>query len=237
MSVYRMADLNIQIDNKYKYTDIVCRDYKAPDGAKADFVARASESDREKDIITLPNASEGYLEALSIYRSIANQLLDFDGFILHASVVEKDGVAYAFSAKSGTGKTTHSKLWTERYPDSRIINGDKPLIRRLDGTFYVYGTPWCGKESYQVNTRAPLRALCFIERAENNEICGISSKEAVNRILPQLLMPKDASGAVKLLGIIDEFLSVTPVYLLKCNMKTEAAEVAYNGMAKDGSNA
>ena len=233
MSVYRIADLNIDIKCRYPYTDFVCREYLAESGAEADFAVSASEADMIKDKAVLPNASKPYLEFLSIYRHIANTLLDYNGFILHACVVEKGGVSYAFSAKSGTGKTTHSRLWLECFPDARIINGDKPLIREFDGKFYVYGTPWCGKEMYQVNTRSPIKSICFIERAFDNSIVKIPKNEAVSRIMPQLLMPKNADGADKLLRIIDKFIESVPAYLLRCNMDSSAALTAYNGMNGD----
>ena len=73
------------------------------------------------------------------------RLLQYDGMLLHASCVEKDGKAYLFSAKSGTGKSTHTHLWLRAFPDSRIINDDKPAVRRMDGTFYACGTPFSGK--------------------------------------------------------------------------------------------
>ena len=96
---------------------------------------------------------------------------DFDAFLLHAAVIEVDGLAYAFAAPSGTGKTTHIALWKKFFGDrANIINGDKPIIRFENGTPYIYGTPWCGKEGYNINTKAPLAALCFIERSPENTI-------------------------------------------------------------------
>ena len=232
MSIYRIADLNIKINNTHQYTTALCRKYINADFDQWDIAAEANKDDYEADLQIVPNATEGYLESLSIYRSIANQILDFNGFVLHASVVEKDGCAYAFSAKSGTGKTTHSRIWTERFPDARIINGDKPLVRFIDGKLYIYGTPWCGKENYQVNTRAPLKAVCFIERSDTNSIEPINKADAVSRIFHQLLIPKDPVKLNKLLDLVDGFIDVVPAYLLKCNMEQEAAEVAYQVMSK-----
>lgn len=233
MAVYRIADLNIDIRNKEKYTSYVCRGYLAENqSVKADITAVPNPAEYENDRAVVPEATDGYIESLSIYRNISNQLLDFRGFILHASVVEKDGCAFAFSAHSGTGKTTHSRIWTERFPDARIINGDKPLVRIIDGNVYIYGTPWCGKENYNVNTKSPLKALCFIERSETNSISPISKKEAVMRIYSQLLIPADAGKLNLLLDLVGELIDKTPVYLLKCNMEPQAAEVAYKGMTQ-----
>ena len=32
MAIYRMADLNIDIQNEHQYTSRICKDYLAPDG-------------------------------------------------------------------------------------------------------------------------------------------------------------------------------------------------------------
>ena len=231
MSIYRIADLNIKIDSDYRYTTALCKNYLVKD-EEYQIVAVPNANEIQRDKQFTPNAKDGYLESLSIYRSIANQLIDYDGFILHSAVVEKDGFAYAFSAKSGTGKTTHSRLWTKRYADARIINGDKPLIRFFDGKPYIYGTPWCGKENFNINTKAPLKALCFIERADTNSIDTIAKKDAVSRIFNQLLIPENPERLNKLLDLVERLIESVPTYLLKCNMELSAAETAYETMSK-----
>ena len=233
MSVYRIADLNIKIENKHKHLDYICQNYLAENQNEYDFVAHPDETDYEKDRAIVPEATDGYLEALSIYRCIANKLIDFDGFVLHASVVEKDGFAFAFSAKSGTGKTTHSRMWLKAFPDARIINGDKPLVRLFDGSFYAYGTPWCGKENYNVDAKVILKAICFIERGEVNEIARISKEEAVKRIYTQLLMPKSPEYINKMFDLIEKSIETLPAFVLRCNISEEAARVAYEAMSKE----
>ena len=232
MAVYRIADLNIEINNKYKYTDYVCRDYAClEENPHIDFCVSATKEDYEKDKACLTTSSEPYLESLSIYRQIAKKILDYNGFIMHASVVEMDGVAYAFAAHSGVGKSTHSRLWTLAFPDkAKIINGDKPLLRYLNDTLYIYGTPWCGKEAYNHNTKAPLKAVCFIERAKENSIQKLDKNSAVKRIFNQLLMPESQEQANKLFDMVEILISNTDFYTLHCNMDPAAAIVAYKGM-------
>lgn len=234
MAIYRIADLNIDIKNKEMYTTALCKDYYSENQeVAADITAVANPEEFENDRKYVPDASNAYLESLSIYRSISNQMLDYKGFLFHASVIERNGVAFAFSAASGTGKTTHSRLWLECFPDARIINGDKPLVRIKDEKVYIYGTPWCGKERYNINAKAPLAAICFIERAEKNSIKEISKTEAVRRIFPQILVPTDANQVNKLFDLVGEVIDKTPVYLLSCNMDLEAARVAYEGMTNN----
>jgi len=124
-------------------------------------------------------------------------------------------------------------MWLKAFPDARIINGDKPLVRLFDGSFYAYGTPWCGKENYNINAKEILKAICFIERGEANEISKISKEEAVKRIYSQLLMPKSAEYINKMFDLVEKFIESVPAFVLKCNISEEAANVAYNGIIKE----
>ena len=97
---------------------------------------------------------------------------------------------------------------------------------------YAYGTPWCGKEGWNKNTRARLKAICFLERGAENRIERISASDSSSRLLRQILMPSDAQGAIKTLEIVDRMLNGTPLWLLKCNISEESAILAYNTMSK-----
>ena len=66
----------------------------------------------------------------------------YGAFLMHAAVVEVDGIAYVFTAPSGTGKSTHVQLWLDHFgPRARVLNGDKPLFRFEGNTLYACGTP------------------------------------------------------------------------------------------------
>ena len=105
------------------------------------------------------------------------QMPAFGRMLLHCSVLEYDGIAYAFLGRSGTGKSTHTKLWLKYLSPTRVINGDKPIFEYVNGVFIAYGTPWMGKERWGTNTKAPLKALCFLEQAKVNAIRKLSSAE------------------------------------------------------------
>ena len=88
------------------------------------------------------SVSRALCESTCIYRAIARKLIAFQAFVMHGAVLELDGKAYVFTAKSGVGKTTHTKLWVEYFEGrASYINGDKPIIRCKDGVWYAYGTP------------------------------------------------------------------------------------------------
>ena len=236
MAVYKIADLYIDIKNRYKYVDVLCMDYLSADQTvKPDFCVSATEKDIKNDKELFPEATDAYLEAMSIYREISRNILNYNGFIMHASVIEMDGKAFAFAARSGTGKSTHSRLWLDVFGDRvRIINGDKPLLRFIDNKLYVYGTPWCGKERYNINTRAVLDSVCFIERAKTNSIEKLDKNSAIKKIFDQLLLPETQTQAEKFLEMLDILISNVNFFTLRCNMDKDAAVVAYNGMTNGG---
>ncbi len=231
MAIYRIADLNIKINNRYRYTTRICEKYRIEDDAEVDFEITPNSDDYEKDLAVLPDCPEYYLESLSIHRQISKRILDYDGIILHACVIEMDGKAYAFSAPSGTGKSTHAKLWLSAFGDrARIINGDKPLIRLIDGKLYIYGTPWCGKEGYNINTKSSLTSICFLARGKENRIEELTPNNAVPLIFTQLLMPEDEEQAARFFGMLDKIFKNVRFYRLFCNMDIDAAICAYEGM-------
>ncbi len=230
----KMADLVICINNKYDYVETLCHDY-CVESATSDMQIEASDEaiQKEQEDAEIECTLE-YCESICIYREISTQLILHNGFLMHGACIEVDGNVYAFCAKSGTGKSTHLRLWKKMLGDkAQIINGDKPIIRWFpdrEKEFVVYGTPWCGKEGWNVNTSAALKAICFLERGEKNEIHPISGKESMKRLGHQILMPKAPHEMMKYLDMMDALLSGTSCYLLSCNMEDEAAVTAYQGM-------
>ena len=232
MFIIKMAEIRIAIKNKYSYVYEQCRDYLAPgDEYDIDVFATDEEIETEKKAVEI-KVSDGYAESVCIYRNICNKLPQTSGaFLFHSALIEYEGRGYAFAAKSGTGKSTHISLWQRCFGNNvRIINGDKPIFRYTDGKFIAYGTPWCGKEGLSENASVPVCAICFIERGEKNSISQISPSDAVTKVFPQVLMPRDARSVDALFPLLDSMIKSIPCYLLKCNMDIEAALVAYNGM-------
>ena len=228
----RMAELNIEIQNRYPYLENLCKDYAA-DFGKADIFVTVSEGEIADEIIrsTLPTPpSPGYAEAIAAFRSIAMQLPRFDAFVFHAAVIGYGGRGYAFSAPSGTGKTTHARLWLQTLNGAEIINGDKPILRFIGDKLYAFGTPWCGKEKMQQNTSVPLTALGFIERAAKNSVKPLDNAETLLRMYSQILMPTKREDAMHFLDLLDRMVKIVPAYVISCNMQPEAAVVAYRAM-------
>ena len=239
MFYIKIADLKIRIRNKYNYVFALCKNYLTEECDDVDLDISVSEEQISKEVAEAEiSVSEAYAECVCVYRNICNELpLRFESYLLHCALIEYEGRGYAFAAKSGTGKSTHISLWKKVFGDKvRIINGDKPILRYINGAFIAYGTPWCGKEGFEVNASVPLSAICFIERSKDNSISDLTTDEAVLRLFHQILQPKDTGTVDALFPLLDATLRTVPCYLLKCNMEDEAAVVAYNGMKdkKDG---
>ncbi|WP_304960458.1 hypothetical protein [Thomasclavelia cocleata] len=160
-----------------------------------------------------------------------NKLINLGGFLLHASAVVIDNKAYLFSADSGTGKSTHTKLWQKCFGDKAlIINDDKPAIKIENGICYAYGTPFSGKTDENLNMKVPLQAICLLERGKNNSIDLIPTKDALPLILKQTILPKNQDIINHLFDMLDVVLTKTPIYQMKCNISKEAALMAYDKM-------
>lgn len=187
--------------------------------------------DHLKDLA--PHLSDAECELMNSTSLFYKRLLDFDGFMLHSSAVCMDNKAYLFSAKSGTGKSTHTEQWLKLFGDKAfIINDDKPAIKIEDGKPYVYGTPWSGKSDLNQNVRVPLQGICMIERAEENFIEPLDKGVAVYKIMNQTLRPPIESYMDKLLQLIEIVITSTPIWRMGCNISTQAAQVAYDAMSK-----
>ena len=226
----KVAGLVADLKNRFKYTEDFCRDYEVF-GEKPDFTAYVSDEVLKQKMAENPEYSDGYIECLELYRIICRKALSYGAMIMHCAAVCMEGRAYLFTAVSGTGKTTHINLWKKRFGERcRVVNGDKPLIREIDGKFYVCGTPWQGKENYGENMTVPIGGICILERGEENVIKRISPAEAIPTMLVQTLRTNDEGEMDKLLDLIDRLLKSVPFYRLKCNMNEDAAQVSYDKM-------
>ena len=187
----------------------------------------------------------GTCENLLVYRKIALGMIAYDAFLMHASVIAVDGEAYAFAAKSGTGKSTQTMIWMKEFGERAVIlNGDKPVFRffpeaGLSGhtssngpgtVLYACGTPWNGKENTGCNMKAPLRAVMFLERSPENHIRRMIPEEVSGRLFNQVIMPDDRESMTRFLDLIDRMLKTTEFYLLQCNMEQSAARTAWDGI-------
>ena len=232
MFYIKIADLKIKINNRYEYVYRLCHDYLIDKPDAIDLEVSATEEQIDQELCDSGiDLSRGYCEGVCIYRNICRELpRKFDAYLLHSALIEYKGKGYAFSAKSGTGKSTHTGLWLKHLDGVTIVNGDKPILECKEDTFIAYGTPWMGKEGYGENTSIPLKGLCFLEQAKENSITQLSPAEAASRIFSQILFPEDEANVSKTLELTDILVSKTPCYLLKCTISEEAVQKSYEAL-------
>lgn len=162
------------------------------------------------------------------------KLLLFNGMMLHASALEYNGKAYLFSGPCGMGKSTHTRLWQSIYGDAvQVFNDDKPALRRLDGQWFAYGTPWCGKDGINQNKKVPLGGICFLKRGETDKIRRLDPKEAMQNIIWQTTRKlADINKMNKLLELVDKLVCEIPIFELKCTKEPSAAYLSSEVMCE-----
>ena len=184
-----------------------------------------------KEGIPTRHFSDCYLETLAVYRKIAEQMIAYNTILFHSSAIAVDGTAYLFTAKSGTGKSTHTRLWKEYFSERAImINDDKPLIQVNQNKILVHGTPWDGKHHLSNNISVPLKAICILNRGAENTICRITKSEAYPVLLQQTYRPTNAEKMQKVFMLLDRICEKLLIYRLICNKNPDAVITAYNGM-------
>lgn len=237
---YRIADKVVEVNSLYAEVHEYCSNYLTDDNAdysititQADIDYEREKSAREDEIEGIPTRqfSDSYLEELTVYRKIAEQMISYDTILFHGSVVAVDGLGYLFTAKSGTGKSTHTRLWREYFGERAVmVNDDKPLLKITDSGVIAYGTPYNGKHRLGNNISVPLKAICILTRAEDNHIEPITRKQAYTTLLQQVYRPADALKMMQTLTLVDRLADSVKLYRLGCNMDISAAKIAYEGM-------
>ena len=229
--VYEIAGLRIDVQNKYDYTTKFCREYLSSDSlSPVDFSVSVTDEEIEEERNHSPGFSDGYLENICLYRKLCYQATLLNRILLHSSVLSYDGKGYAFLGRSGTGKSTHTRLWLKYLSGAKIINGDKPILERKTDGFIAYGTPWKGKEAWGENSSVSLNGLCFLEQAKENSICRLSPAETVKRLMMQILLPPDEDHATATLEMADELIRLVPAYLLRCDISEEAVKTSFEAL-------
>lgn len=238
----RIADLVVRVHPLHAQIAQLCRDYIVCDaGAEAcvDFDVRVRQADInfERDMATEgTDWTDAYLETLAVQRAIANRLPEQHRLLAHGAVIEFGGRAYLFTAPSGTGKSTHIRLWRQYLGDAvRVINGDKPFVRipeHCEELPVVYGTPWAGKEGWQRNDSAPLAGIVLLSRSEPgaSSIRPASAALNIDKVMRQVYFPPDAGAAVLTLDLLDAMLARVPVYDLACDMSEDAVRASFEGL-------
>ena len=151
----------------------------------------------------------------------------YGALVFHGAVIATDIEAYAFTARSGVGKTTHINNWLRAFGgDIHILNGDKPILRKIGGKICACGTPWQGKENMGVNEIKPLKAIAFLSRSEKNRAAKVGASSVLMPFMTQIYIPNSEREADLALALAADILESAELYSLGVNMDIESAMVA-----------
>ena len=193
---------------------------------QADLLEEAHRDGFKPRVFTNP-----FLERAAIQRAFAEYLFDFDTLLFHGSAIAVDAEGYLFTAHSGTGKSTHTRLWREVFGQRAVmVNDDKPFLQLHGGSVWLYGSPWSGKHGLDANVCVPLKGLCILERGKENAIWSIASEEALPMLLKQAYQPMDTTRDPRFYKLVDMLAESVPIWKMACTKEKEAAEVAFTAM-------
>jgi hypothetical protein len=248
--IYRFADTTVRISFQHEYFKAMAADYEvaAKKACELDVTGMSgidckpeidetfqiTESDVRSEAARngeTDRAVDGMIEALAIYRKLCERLVHRNVVLIHASAIAMDGKAYLFLAPSGTGKSTHTRLWRETFGDRVfMINDDKPLLRFDGESFQAYGTPWNGKHHLDTNVSVPIGGICFLGRGAENRIWKVSAGDGLVQLLASVYRPDAADGMKKTLELVAELTKRVPLWQMECNISPEAAIMACEAM-------
>ena len=157
------------------------------------------------------------------------------GIAIHSSAIECHGHVAIFLGESGTGKSTHTRLWRENIEGATLLNDDSPILRIIDGEVRIYGSPWSGKTPCYKNKSYPIAGFCRLSQAPHNKIERLRSIAAIGAVLPscppQFASDGDLQDAI--CRTLSDVLRTVAVYHLECLPNGESAKLSFNTIMGD----
>ncbi len=200
-------------------------------GNHPDFIIIAAD-DFSEAVVHVPAASS----PASIEFALSNSMMlmytfrtsPHDTLMTHASVISYKGEGYMFLGRSGTGKSTHSRMWLENIEGAVLLNDDNPIVRVVDGKTYIYGSPWSGKTPCYKNEVVPLKAVVRISQAPYNRIERLTALKSYASLKPSCSCMKwDKRSTDALHESVEKVISMVPCWLLECLPDAGAARTCH----------
>ena len=192
--------------------------------------------EKNKMIIQYPMQKDVFLfEHFNIwnYMAFENPLLYYQAFLLHSSFISWQNNGILFTAPSGTGKSTQADLW-KKYEDADIYNGDRTIIRKIDGKYYGFGSPYAGSSGIYRNESAPIKAIIVIEQGPDNVIRRLRGREAFLPLFRETLMNTwNKEYMEKMTDLLMDAACQIPVYHLSCRPDQDAVNTVKNEILKE----
>lgn len=157
----------------------------------------------------------------------------FETLMVHASVIRHNDGGYMFLGRSGTGKSTHSRLWLSNIEDAELLNDDNPVIRIIDGEAMVFGTPWSGKTHCYKNESVPLKAVVRLSQAPYNKITRNIPLQAYASLMPACsCMRWDRTSTDALHRTVEKVISKVRCWHLECLPDADAAYTCHKAVTE-----
>lgn len=244
-----MAEFNIKIagvaasvSSLFASTKDYCGRYLTEEIPQCRIAVTREDLDFEQEALRLEALEEGikirkftdpFLERTAIQRKLADYLFDQNVLMTHGSTVAVDGKAYLFTARCGTGKSTHTRLWRQVFGNRAVmVNDDKPFLKITEEGIFACGSPWSGKHGLDTNITVPLQGICILERGRENRIWRIAPEEALPMLLHQTHCPLKEGTQKRFEALVSRLAETTPLWKMKCNMDPQAAEVSHKAMSE-----
>ena len=203
---------------------------------ESNYVITMTEEDLKNERTTSETGKVYVNEEISaLYRRIANLLVEENIIVFHGSSFMVDNNGFLITARSGVGKSTHSRNLKEYIGDRFIyINDDKPLLKVNENSVTVCGTPWNGKERKSNDVSASLRAILFLSRGETNTYRKIVNKEEIYiKMISQIYLPKEKTKRELALKAADSILKNINFYEINVTKDIESAKMTYEEIIKN----
>ena len=230
---YLIADIVVEFEPKYDELKHFAKQFEYLGGRQVDIRLSVSDATLEKRFPQMVSGTIGDLESFLLSSQFNRAAVKFNTMLVHSSALVYNGGAYLFSARSGVGKSTHTKLWLKAFGDKvHILNDDKPVVRMYDDKAVVYGTPFDGASGIALNESAPLKAIVFVERGEENSVRIPSATEVLQKLYFQTARKLNREAAADMLANFEKLLGLTKFYVLTCNMDISAAYTAFDAITE-----
>ena len=193
--------------------------------------------DFSENVVYVPSAKADRLTDFAL--SNAMMLLytfrtsPYDTLMVHASVIRHNDGGFMFLGRSGTGKSTHSRLWLQNIDDTELLNDDNPVIRLIDGKAFVFGTPWSGKTPCYKNESVPLKAVVRLSQAPYNKISRNIPLQAYASLMPACsCMRWDRTSTDALHKTVEKVISRVACWHLECLPDADAAYICHKAVTE-----
>lgn len=236
-----IAGAAARVHSLFDSTRDYCRDYLTEAPALTEIRVTPGDLEFEQEVLRQEALEEGFrvrtftdpfLDRAAIQRAMAEFLFDRDVLLLHGSAIAADGRGYLFAARSGTGKSTHTRLWMVHLENRAVmVNDDKPFVSIEGEGIFLWGAPWSGKHGLHTNIRVPLAGICLLERGQNNRIRPAAPDELLPILESQALIPRGEEKLPRFRRLLEELTRRVPLWRMQCTRDAEAAVLAWQTMA------